>query len=75
MVQTLKDGDCFGEIGLLISVPRTASIRAKTLCDLFVLEKSSFSRILRDHPQFAKTISTIAKERYDINLSSQQFLD
>ncbi len=73
VVQTLKDGDCFGEIGLLISVPRIASIRAKTLCDLFVLEKSSFSHILRDHPQFAETISAIAKERYDITPSSEQF--
>ncbi len=70
IVRTLKDGDCFGEIGLLIAVPRTATIKARTSCDLFVLERTSFSRILRDHPHFAAMVTTIAKDRYDVSLSS-----
>jgi len=28
-----------------------ATVKAKTLCDLFVLEKSDFSRILQDYPR------------------------
>ena len=63
VVKTLKDGDCFGEIGLLMSTPRTATVIAKTQCDLFVLARSDFSRILRDHHQFAETMTKVAKER------------
>ena len=61
---TLRDGDFFGEMALLLSEPRTATVRAKTICDLFVLEQADFSRILRDHPQFAEAIKEIAQARY-----------
>jgi len=74
VVQTLQDGDFFGEISLLISTQRTATVRAKTLTDLFVLEKSDFSRILRDHPQFAETMMKVAKERYSLAVSKEQLL-
>jgi glucose-6-phosphate 1-dehydrogenase len=60
----LQDGDCFGEIALLVSGARVATVRAKTLCDLFVLEKNDFDRILRDHPQFAEALAKVARERY-----------
>ena len=69
VVNTLKDGDFFGEIGVLMATPRTASVRAKTLCDLFVLTKADFSRILHDHPQFAASMMQVAKERYDLAVS------
>ncbi len=61
---TLRDGDFFGEIALVYSQPRTATVRAKTLCDLFVLNKYDFDRILKDHPQFAAAIKEKAAERY-----------
>ena len=74
VVQTLSDGDFFGEVGLLISTPRTATVRAKTQSDLFVLEKADFSRILRDHPQFAETMLKVAKERYHLTVSKEQLM-
>ena len=74
VLKTLKDGDFFGEIGLLLPTPRTANVRAKTLCDLFVLDKSDFSRILQDYPQFAGEVMKIAKERYDIVVSAEQLM-
>jgi glucose-6-phosphate 1-dehydrogenase len=74
LLNTLKDGDFFGEIGVLISEKRTATVRAKTLCDLFVLEKADFSRILRDHPQFAVGVMKAANERYKVILAQEQLL-
>ncbi|MCK4744189.1 MAG: glucose-6-phosphate dehydrogenase [Sulfuriflexus sp.] len=74
VLKTLKDGDFFGEVGILMSTPRTATIRAKTLCDLFVLQKSDFGRILQDHPQFAENIMKIAKERYDLAVSADELM-
>jgi CRP-like cAMP-binding protein len=71
VLKVLRDGDIFGEIGLLMSTPRTADVRARTSCDLFVLEKSDFSRILRDSPQFAKAVMQVARDRYDVNVSQQ----
>jgi glucose-6-phosphate 1-dehydrogenase len=68
IIKVLKDGDIFGEIGVLMSKPRTADVRAKTSCDLFVLDKSDFSRILRDNPRFATAVQAVAKERYDLNV-------
>jgi glucose-6-phosphate 1-dehydrogenase len=72
VIETLHDGDIFGEISLLISTSRIATIKAKTLTDLFVLGRADFSRILRDHPQFAETIMNVAKERYSIAVSKEQ---
>ncbi len=68
-IKILSDGDIFGEIGVLLSRPRTADIRAKTSCDLFVLDKADFSRILRDNPQFASAVQQVARERYSVNVA------
>jgi glucose-6-phosphate 1-dehydrogenase len=73
-IKTLKDGDFFGEIALLQSVPRTATIKAVSLCNLFVLGKIEFSRILRDHPQFAEAIMAVAKQRYNLAVTADQLM-
>jgi glucose-6-phosphate 1-dehydrogenase len=70
----LRDGDCFGEIALILPEPRTANVRAKTLCDLFVLDKADFSRILQDHLQFAQAIKQIALERYNKTVEMEQLM-
>jgi glucose-6-phosphate 1-dehydrogenase len=74
VIATLKEGGFFGEVGVLMSQPRTASVRAKTLCDLFVLEKAEFSRILREQPQFAEKVMKVAKERYNLALATAQLM-
>ena len=69
LLKKLGDGEYFGELGLLLATPRTASVVATSQCDLFVLEKSDFGRILQDNPQFADAVSKLAKERYDVVVS------
>src|SRR5262249_28486703 len=64
----LHDGDCFGEIALLMSAPRTATVRARSQCDLFVLNKTDFNQILRDQPQFAAAIKEVARSRYSCTI-------
>jgi glucose-6-phosphate 1-dehydrogenase len=71
---TLRDGDCFGEIALVLSEPRTATVRAKTLCDLFVLDKEDFRRILQDHLQFAQAIKEIAQDRYNKTVAMESLM-
>jgi glucose-6-phosphate 1-dehydrogenase len=67
VIATLGEGDFFGEVSLLTSAPRNATVRAKSYCDLFVLEKSEFARVLRDRPQFLKSIMELAQARYNIS--------
>ena len=71
---TLRDGDIFGEIALLLSEARIATVRARTSCDLFVLEKADFCRILREQPQFAHGITEVARERYKKSVDTEQLL-
>jgi CRP-like cAMP-binding protein len=70
VIKTLKDGDFFGETALLMSTPRTATIRTRSQCDFFVLNRADFTRILRDYPRFFETLRTVAKERYDMALTA-----
>jgi len=67
-VKILKEGDFFGEIALLLMTPRNATIRARTSCDLLVLDKADFDRILYDHPQFAEGVAAVARDRYNVEL-------
>jgi hypothetical protein len=61
----LKDGDFFGEIALLLNLPRTASIRAIDYCDLYALDKDAFERILARYPAFADHVREMTKERQE----------
>jgi glucose-6-phosphate 1-dehydrogenase len=63
---TLGEGDFFGEISLLTSAPRNATVRAKSYCDCFVLDKSEFTRVLRERPHFRESMIDIAQTRYNI---------
>jgi CRP-like cAMP-binding protein len=62
----LREGDFFGELSLLRSEPRNASIRTTTACDLFVLEKHDFDEAMRNHPEFAAGLHDAARSRYRI---------
>lgn len=60
---TLREGNFFGEIALLLNSPRTASIRALDYCDLYTLDKDTFQRILRNFPDFADHVQRLAAAR------------
>jgi len=60
---TIRDGDFFGEIALLLKQPRNATIRAVGYCDLYSLSKESFDKVIADFPHFEKNIQKMAKER------------
>eukprot|EP01065_Artemidia_motanka_P037379 TRINITY_DN4585_c0_g2_i1.p1 TRINITY_DN4585_c0_g2~~TRINITY_DN4585_c0_g2_i1.p1 ORF type:complete len:1022 (+),score=199.50 TRINITY_DN4585_c0_g2_i1:94-3159(+) len=49
-VVILRDGSWFGEIAILKETRRTAAVRTVTACDLYVLTKEDFWKILTQHP-------------------------
>jgi glucose-6-phosphate 1-dehydrogenase len=60
---TLGDGDCFGEIAALHDQPRSATVRALTPCDLLVLRRGDFLRVLEDFPQTEAAFRRLAAAR------------
>jgi voltage-gated potassium channel len=63
VMNTLHDGDFFGELALLFSQPRTASVRAVDYCDLYALDKDTFDHVLARYPNFAAHIREMAERR------------
>lgn len=59
----LKPGAFFGEIGVLMDRPRTATIVARTRCMLVVLSKGDFRNILPRFPEVEQAIMDEAQER------------
>jgi NADH dehydrogenase FAD-containing subunit/uncharacterized membrane protein YphA (DoxX/SURF4 family) len=64
-VAELADGDCFGEIALLSDVPRTATVRCLTACELTVLVRSDFMSLTAGRGALADAIRRQAHERHE----------
>lgn len=47
-LKTYEPGDAFGELALLYNAPRAATIKAKTECVLWVLDRNTFNYIVKD---------------------------
>jgi glucose-6-phosphate 1-dehydrogenase len=59
----LAEGAFFGEMSLVLAQPRSATVRAVTDCDLFVLDQRDVDAVLKDFPQFAASLRAIAQTR------------
>lgn len=59
----LRAGAFFGEIGILLERPRTASVIARTRCLVLVLKKEDLQRLLPSYPDVERTIREEALER------------
>ncbi len=62
-VAVLQDGDFFGEITLITGFPRTATVRALTVCTCISLERGQFNRLMDGFPELRQQLSEIAVER------------
>lgn len=63
LLVTLSGGSFFGEMALLTSSPRNASVKAVEYCDVFSLSQNAFQDILNKYPIFKKQVETIASNR------------
>lgn len=62
----LKPGAFFGEIGVLMDMPRTATIVARTKCLLLVLKKEDLQAVMPKFPEMEKAIRQEAQERLNL---------
>jgi hypothetical protein len=59
---TLKAGAHFGDLSLMLDEKRTASVRAVTYCDVFVLERDEFNRIKENYSEIREVMKKVAEE-------------
>jgi small-conductance mechanosensitive channel len=62
----LGEGQFFGEMALLTGQRRTATVRAATDVELYVIDKRGFHDILTHKPEVAEDISTILSDRTEM---------
>jgi small-conductance mechanosensitive channel/CRP-like cAMP-binding protein len=62
-VATLRDGDFFGEMGMMTGEPRASSVVALTDVECYRLDKEGFNDILHRRPEVAEDISHILARR------------
>jgi CPA1 family monovalent cation:H+ antiporter len=59
----LKEGEFFGEMGLLDSRPRNADVVASGYCHLLVLHRKDFDELLARRPEVRQEIQAVAARR------------
>lgn len=62
-VTTLRDGDVFGEMGMLTGEARRATVVALTAVECYRLDKAGFAQVLKERPEIAREVSAIAEAR------------
>jgi CRP/FNR family transcriptional regulator, cyclic AMP receptor protein len=65
VTQTLGPGDTFGEIGLLLTGERSATVVARTPMQLLSLSGQDFERIRADVPGLERSLRRLGVERAD----------
>lgn len=62
-VNTLGDGDFFGELSLMTGEPRTATVVALTDVDCYRLDRQVFQEVIKRRPALAEDVAAILAER------------
>jgi len=62
-IATLVPGDCFGEMALLGSGRRTASVTTATPTTVYVMFGTEFRRLQQSHPEIVAQIKALMRER------------
>ncbi|MDD3146035.1 MAG: ABC transporter transmembrane domain-containing protein, partial [Candidatus Riflebacteria bacterium] len=63
VLTTLSDGDYFGEISLLRSVPRTASVRTLAHCVFMTIQNQHFLELVKHSPELLKKLEETVESR------------
>lgn len=62
-VAVLGSGQLFGEMALILSEPRNASIRARSRCELLQLDREDFQRVMATFPELDQHLRALAHQR------------
>lgn len=62
-INTMKQGDFFGEIALVTKMPRTASVVATTDVRVLVITERDFDALLKKSPEVGRSVAEALAER------------
>ena len=62
-INTMKEGDFFGEIALVTKMPRTATVTATTDVDVLVITEHDFDALLKRSPEIGRGVAEALAER------------
>lgn len=68
---TLQSGEFFGELALMLGVPRTATVQALEETILFTINHKGFEKVLNEYPELAERIVQ-EFDKYQEELSERQ---
>jgi voltage-gated potassium channel len=61
----LEKGDYFGYMSFILREKRTASVKAISYCEIFVLTSDAFNRIMTSHPELRSVLKKLSSEKTD----------
>ena len=62
-INTMHEGDFFGEIALVTQMPRTASVTATTDVRVLVITERDFGALLKHSPEVGRGVAEALAER------------
>jgi CRP-like cAMP-binding protein len=62
-INTMKEGDFFGEIALVTKMPRTATVTATSDVDVLVITERAFDALLKKSPEIGRGVAEALAER------------
>ena len=62
-INTMKEGDFFGEIALVTKMPRTATVTATSDVDVLVITEQAFDNLLKKSPEIGRGVAEALAER------------
>ena len=62
-INTMKEGDFFGEIALVTKMPRTATVTATSDVDVLVITERAFDNLLKKSPAIGLAVAEALAER------------
>jgi CRP-like cAMP-binding protein len=72
-LNNLGPGQFFGELSLMLGIPRTASVRALSETILFAINKEGFQKVLTERPDLSEQIiKEIVKHKEELRERHQQ---
>jgi CRP/FNR family cyclic AMP-dependent transcriptional regulator len=67
VINEMRPGDIFGELGILTKQPRSTSAVARTDSDVLVIPREAFLRVIDSEPQLARLILEITASRLQMS--------
>ena len=62
-INTMKEGEFFGEIALVTKMPRTATVTARSDVDVLVITEPAFDNLLKKSPEIGRGVAEALAER------------